>query len=633
MLRCCGNWPLLVVDRAVRRYIYRILAVHLAFLLLAVVVVTYAGRNLYVAAKAQGQAEAVNQARPPANQAADAIRRRMSGLLDTLSIASLDQDEATLRQDVWPKIRTAASDLIVLDRTGRRVLTQIGGEETESGGYASNLPDLETSRDADVERVLAEVVQAVREAEDGEVLAGPMRIASDAEPLMFMAVEADGRIGIAVSPLSYFDEAFLNLSREPGRLALALASARVGVYVPGGSQQREVPPRLAEHVRARLLGQSRPSQLIEGQATFDGRTFDGMLPIVVPVRGIASPTSSQELVPSRQNSELAVIGVLNGASVIGPIAEVTRTAVLWAAAVIAIMTAILVSSSVQLIRGRSRLERMRAEVVESELKAARQIQLNWLPDDGVRHVADREVDVAADNLPASHISGDFYNYFELPGVDGRGTRLALVIGDVTGHGMAAAFLMSTAQLLAEAALRRDPDPGTALTRVNAQLARQAHGGQFVTLLLAVLDADENELCLASAGHAGPLLHRDGRWQEAQVDGDLVAGVMEQVEYETTRVSLDDVGAMLFYTDGAVEAQNLAGDRFNLALFCERLNEELPTGPPDAQTIIRRGLSIVRDFTGGAEFDDDVTLLGVYLEPVDGARVLPDDAEVATPSYG
>ena len=117
------------------------------------------------------------------------------------------------------------------------------------------------------------------------------------------------------------------------------------------------------------------------------------------------------------------------------------------------------------IRGRARLERARHEMLKRELsiRPARS-SLHWLPD---RHARPGDADIATVNSPASHISGDFYNWFELP--DGR-TRVA--IGDVTGHGMAAAFLMATTQLLVRTTLPRVGDPGRASRRSTASSARR-----------------------------------------------------------------------------------------------------------------------------------------------------------------
>ncbi len=168
-------------------------------------------------------------------------------------------------------------------------------------------------------------------------------------------------------------------------------------------------------------------------------------------------------------------------SVVG---QVFRRTALWAIFVVFSITAILVSTATQLIRGRARLEQVRNEVLTREMQEARRIQLAWLPE---RNLDRPGLQIATVNHPASHVSGDFYNFFDLP--DGR---TALVIGDVTGHGMAAAFLMATTQLLVRTTLPGLCDPGACLAEVNRQLCTQIFSGQFVTMQIAILDrAGEN----------------------------------------------------------------------------------------------------------------------------------------------
>src|SRR5207248_8203320 len=137
------------------------------------------------------------------------------------------------------------------------------------------------------------------------------------------------------------------------------------------------------------------------------------------------------------------------------IKPIFRDASVWAVCVIGAMTAILVSTALQMIRSRVRLERAQMEMLNRELTQAREIQLHWLPD---QPCSFQSIDLAAVNMPASHVSGDFYNWFELP--DGR---IVVMIGDVTGHGMAAAFLMATTQLLVRASMPGLCDPGLCLS--------------------------------------------------------------------------------------------------------------------------------------------------------------------------
>ena len=537
----------------------------------------------------------------------------------------------------------------------------------EAESPAARMPELAGILRPQADRELnGPIAAAVREAAMNpgwRVLAGPMRLdeadgkaaavaavrigGSDAAELGETEARRDVRALVAIVPAAYLDRSFLALNRQPNRLDLTLVD-------PNGEplldKPLDWPPELRRFVRARLDGRSIPTPLIDAEATIGGQTFDGLLPAVEVVLGTtealpvvgqaelqaegepgavasagdeagdaqdAQDAAADDEAPAQASRRVTagVAAVLNAGSVLGSLETVSSTSTLWAGMLIIAVSAILVSSSVQLIRGRNRLERLRSEVVEKELSAAREIQLRWLPGREGK-VGERAMDVAAENLPASHISGDFYNFFDLPGKDGQGSqRVALVVGDVTGHGMAAAFLMSTAQLLVESALKRLGDPGKALTEVNALLARQAHGGQFVTLIVAIVDVDAGEMLLAGAGHPGPLrCDGIGRWHDTEIEADLVAGVMDDVEYQTTRVPLGDTRALLFYTDGAVEAQDAAGDRFNLRRLAEGLRSEVPGGPDDARELVDAGLRVVRGFAGGVVFDDDVTFLAAVLHP-------------------
>ena len=274
------------------------------------------------------------------------------------------------------------------------------------------------------------------------------------------------------------------------------------------------------------------------------------------------------------------------------------------------MSTILVSSAVQLIRGRNRLERLRTEMIDKELDDARRIQLLWLPDDEVHETETRHIDIAAENVPASRISGDFYNYFDLP--DGR---CALVIGDVTGHGMAAAFLMATTQLLVKTTLQRVGDPGRTLEEVNDLLCTQAFGGQFVTIQLVVVDPRTETLQISSAGHPPPLTcEPGGRWHPLGVDAQLVLGVMQGSEYPTQTVPLPRCNSLLLYTDGLIEAKNRGDERFSEEQLCEHLERRVGSDVTSAKVLAEETLGIVRDFTGGVTLEDDLTLLAVHLAP-------------------
>ncbi len=650
------------MDQAVRRYVARTLLLHLAFLLAVLAVVALSGQAIYASASDQAEAQALERLRQPANQAADALRRHVTAIYNDLAAADTAEPDV-----LWRQVRRRASNLLLIDVAGDpQVVSRFDDvEEVDPASRLVSIFPADGGREASdlVARHADWLRSAAASDEPGvRVAASPDGLA----PAVLVAAATtfgDNRPGVLVAavPLAYLNQAFIRSQSQPDRLGLLLLDGDgrlIAGGLPGENQATptleglvnagEVPKRLGQFIADSITGGSAPPDSFGGPVTVGGFDFDGSLALVTPVRlltpaatrpsaddGAAEPTRGQgnqedeaeaqlaslrpdaaASMPPGASSQLWIVALLNRAEVIEPLARMSRGMVLWAVALIIAVTAILVSSSFGLIRGRSRLERLRSEVVDKELREARQIQLRWLPDDEVHSAGSRQLQVAAANVPASHISGDFYNYFDLPEqCKGQGNGCAALIGDVTGHGMAAAFLMSTTQVLLRTALGRACDPGQALTEVNDVLARQKSGDQFVTVLAAVLEPSGEAIEIASAGHAGPLVcDADGIWTPMEVEGELVLGVMAGMEYPTHTLPLEETRALLFFTDGAVEAQDTSGDRFSLRELAEGLRSELPAGPESAKEVVDAALRVVRGFAGGQPFDDDVTLMAVVLSP-------------------
>jgi serine phosphatase RsbU (regulator of sigma subunit) len=285
-------------------------------------------------------------------------------------------------------------------------------------------------------------------------------------------------------------------------------------------------------------------------------------------------------------------------------------AVVWAVFVVVSVCAILLSTATQLIRGRLRLERLQHQVLEKELNQAREIQLNWLPH---HSLIGPSIHVAAINRPANRISGDFYNWFELP--DGR---TVVAIGDVTGHGMAAAFLMATTQLLVRGTMIRVGDPGACLEEVNRQLCMQVFHGQFVTIFLLAIDAENQTVEVATAGHPSPLICDESALGKMVIEPQLVLGVDSESRYPTQRFNLSKSSKLLLYTDGVVDAASGAGKRFTL----EGLRKCLNNGASlSAQSMLDSVIEAVDLFRRGHDLSDDLTLVAIELQPSATAAAL------------
>lgn len=285
----------------------------------------------------------------------------------------------------------------------------------------------------------------------------------------------------------------------------------------------------------------------------------------------------------------------------GLVEEIFAGTFFWAPILLLVFTAVMVSTALTLIRSRTRLERFRHDMLTNEIAQARQIQLSWLPK---AQFHGRGLHVFAMNEPASHVSGDFYNYFPL-----RDGREVVVIGDVTGHGLAAAFLMATTQMLIRATLTRTGDAVGTLNEVNHELCNQAFSGQFVTLLLVVIDQESGTLEVINAGHPPPILVDDGKVEMLKTKPQLVLGVEGETKYYVQHFPLPDIECtILLYTDGIVECRNEAGQRYSMEKLCEALDgaSEVP------ETLMARVMEIVDDFRGREPLTDDATAVAMRI---------------------
>jgi sigma-B regulation protein RsbU (phosphoserine phosphatase) len=216
-------------------------------------------------------------------------------------------------------------------------------------------------------------------------------------------------------------------------------------------------------------------------------------------------------------------------------------------------------------------------------------------------------DIAARSDYCDETGGDFYDFVERSGFGAE--TLVAVVGDVSGHGIPAALLMSSARAYLRS---RSAQPGPAhelVAHVNAQLARDTFGtGQFVTMLLLELDAASRELHWVRAGHDPALLYDPDSDEMTELVGPGVSlGVDEELEYETRHVVLNAGQIVVVGTDGIWEMRSPAGEMYGRDRFQESIRRH---AQKDAQGIVDAVFEELSAFRGDAPQEDDVTLLVV-----------------------
>src|SRR5580700_3931394 len=206
--------------------------------------------------------------------------------------------------------------------------------------------------------------------------------------------------------------------------------------------------------------------------------------------------------------------------------------------------------------------------MKRDLEIAREIQ-TWLVPSRAPEVIG--ADIAFATRPQNSVAGDYYDAF-YPNAEER-ERLLVVIADVAGKSVPAALLMATLQ----ASLRTIAGENAALADLVARLNRYAcahslNGLRFTTAVLGEYNPVSRRLVYVNAGHNAPILrHSNGALENLEVGG-LPLGIRSDEKYETASLVLAPGDALIFFTDGVVEAFNEAGEEFGNARWIEAIRD-------------------------------------------------------------
>jgi len=238
--------------------------------------------------------------------------------------------------------------------------------------------------------------------------------------------------------------------------------------------------------------------------------------------------------------------------------------------------------------------------MKRDLEIAREIQM-WLVPSEPPEVPG--ADIAFATRPQNSVAGDYYDAFY---PDERRDRLVAVIADVAGKSVPAALLMATLQ----ASLRTIAGEGVPVAELVTRLNRYASaysldGRRFTTAVLCEYDPVSRQLTYVNAGHNAPILRRaDGTFETLDVGG-LPLGIKLGAEYQTATLELRPDDALIFFTDGVVEAFNESGEEFGNSRWQAAIRS-LPGW--NAQETLRFLMSRVDEFVGATRQSDDITCL-------------------------
>jgi GAF domain-containing protein len=248
------------------------------------------------------------------------------------------------------------------------------------------------------------------------------------------------------------------------------------------------------------------------------------------------------------------------------------------------------------VAGQAALAIDNARLYQQQKAFADTMQRSLLPR-GLPKVEGLDVGAVYESSAQVDVGGDVYDFLTLP--DGK---LAVVLGDASGHGVAATADMALAKFVFRSLVRLYPGPGDLLTQANEVAIGELTSGAFVTMVCLTVDPSTGHACAASAGHPPiRILSPDGTVGALAPSG-LALGVEADQDYEQEDTTLSAGAALCLYTDGLIEVRR-DGEQYGVG----RLDAALVSGRDlSAQELAEHVVADARRFAG--EPGDDYALV-------------------------
>jgi len=234
--------------------------------------------------------------------------------------------------------------------------------------------------------------------------------------------------------------------------------------------------------------------------------------------------------------------------------------------------------------------------LEKDIAMAREVQLRLLPPEAPSHP---HAEMAVRFLPARSIGGDLYDF-----IDYGPNRSAIVLGDVSGKAAPAALFAALVSGIMRSAAQQNPDPAQMLAHLNDALQERKLESQYVTLLFALWNDENQTLQVANSGAVQPVFCRAGQPVTVKAEG-FPLGMFPNVTYEELSVATQPGDVIVFVSDGILDAENEAEEMYGedrlSSLLCA--SRDLP-----AQEIADEILADVSRFQGAKDRFDDETII-------------------------
>ncbi|HEX3534615.1 MAG TPA: SpoIIE family protein phosphatase, partial [Gemmatimonadaceae bacterium] len=255
------------------------------------------------------------------------------------------------------------------------------------------------------------------------------------------------------------------------------------------------------------------------------------------------------------------------------------------------------------------------ERLQSEIEIAASIQRNLLPKEGPQF---RGVSFSAHFEPTASIGGDYYDVFNLDK-----SRLAVAIGDVSGHGLSTGLVMAMVKAAITTLVEEGAEETSLFHRLNDLVYRSTERRAFMTLAFTIFDLERGTIRHTNAGHLYPyLLRKDAPGPISIECPSLPLGVRSDLVTRTVELDLQDGDTIVYLSDGIVEAQDPNQEPFGFEHLESLLAQEPERSPSSIRDAI---LDAVAHHSADRPADDDRTVMVLRFDNFKPMRKVAEPA--------
>ena len=240
--------------------------------------------------------------------------------------------------------------------------------------------------------------------------------------------------------------------------------------------------------------------------------------------------------------------------------------------------------------------------LEQDLALARELQFRLLPQ---KLPLFKNAEVASRFAPARQIGGDLYDFLKYSGQGVTG----IVVGDVSGKGAPAAIYAALVSGIARSHANEEPSAAGMLEAINLSLSERPIEGQYVSMIYAIWDDNQQLLQLANSGLPRPLYLHDGKLEEIQATG-LPIGLFNNAPYDEVSLRAHRGDVFLFLSDGILDATSSKGEMFGRYRL-EKVARE--NAHRSAEELVDAIFTAVSGHAEGMEAFDDQTIVDLKVK--------------------